>query len=470
MRTPRQALPMVMTLATMSEISSTIAAVSTPPGKGGVAVIRLSGPEAFAIAARVFRPRGKVAPQNAPRRAIYGDFLSEGVAVDDGLATAFPAPASYTGEDTVELSCHGGMLITRTILGALFAAGATPAAAGEFTRRAYLSGRLGLSEAEAIATLLEAKSEAQIRLSANRDLFAERIFSLYKEMLSLVSAKEAVIDFPEEDLSEIGDKEFLSRLDAMTEALFRLLATWRTGQAISEGIRTVIVGRPNVGKSSLYNLLACEEAAIVSDTAGTTRDVLERTVPLGRVLLRLCDTAGLRISQDEIERIGVERARRAMQSADLILAVFDASAPLTDEDRALLSELSGIGTTKIAILNKSDLPTVAALPEGNFAATLSLSAKHGTADGLCKLIDRLFTDGDVVIGEDAIVSSARQYAALKRAHDCLIQARDAQRAGLPADMVLFDLCEGLSALGEVDGRTVNEEIVAEIFSHFCVGK
>ena len=454
----------------MSEISTTIAAVSTPPGKGGVAVIRLSGPDAFAIAARVFRPRGKRLPQDAPRCAIYGDFLSEGVAVDDGLATAFPAPASYTGEDTVELSCHGGVLITETILGALFAVGATPAAAGEFTRRAYLSGRLGLSEAEAIATLLEARSEAQIRLSANRGLFAERILALYNEMLALVSAKEAIIDFPEEDLSEIGDAEFSERIASLTDRIGRLLATWRTGRAISEGIRTVIVGRPNVGKSSLYNLLLSEDAAIVSDRAGTTRDVLERTVPLGRVLLRLYDTAGLRTSDDEIERIGVERARRAMQDADLVLAVFDASVPLTDEDRALLAELSDISATKITILNKSDLPTVIAAPEGDFAATLSLSAKSGTKDALCEVIDRLFTDGDIVIGKAPIVSSARQYAALKRAHECLLRASDAIAAGQPADMVLYDLCEGLAALGEVDGRTVNEEIVSEIFSHFCVGK
>ena len=454
----------------MSELTSTIAAISTPPGKGGVAVIRLSGPEAFAISARVFRPRGKKAPEEHPRYAIYGDFISEGTAVDDGLATAFPAPASYTGEDTVEFSCHGGVLITRTILGALFAAGATPAAAGEFTRRAYLSGRLGLSEAEAIATLLEAKSEAQIRLSANRGLLAERILALYNEALSLVSAAEAVIDFPEEDLTEISPEDFLAAVSSLAERVGHLSATWRTGRAISEGIRTVIVGRPNVGKSSLYNLLLSEDAAIVSDRAGTTRDVLERTVPLGRVLLRLYDTAGLRTSDDEIERIGVERARRVMQEADLILAVFDASSALTAEDAELLDDLRSVSATKIAILNKSDLPTVISAPEGDFAATLSLSAKHGTRDALCEAIDRLFTDGEIVIGEDAIVSSARQYAALKRAHECLLQAKDGLVMGQPADMVLFDLCEGLAALGEVDGRTVGEEIVSEIFSHFCVGK
>lgn len=454
----------------MSELSTTIAAISTPPGKGGVAVIRLSGQDAFAISARVFRPRGKTAPEDAPRRAIYGDFLAEGVAVDDGLAIAFPAPASYTGEDTVEYSCHGGVLITKTILAALFAAGATPAAAGEFTRRAYLSGRLGLTEAEAIATLLEAKSEAQIRLSANRGVLAERMLGFYNEALSLVSAAEAVIDFPEEDLSEISEEDFLSRLSALTDGVQRLTATWRTGQAVSEGLRTVIVGRPNVGKSSLYNLLLCEEAAIVSDKAGTTRDILERTVPLGRVLLRLFDTAGLRTSEDEIEQIGVERARRAMREADLILAVFDASTPLTEEDNALLTELSTCGAAVIAILNKADLPEVSSIPTDGFAATVRLSAKHGTTDALSEVIDRLFTDGDIVIGEDAIVSSARQYAALKRAHECLARAREALVTGQPADMYLYDLCEGLSALGEVDGRTVGEEIVAEIFSHFCVGK
>lgn len=456
----------------MSDLATTIAAISTPPGKGGVAVIRLSGPEAFAIAARVFRPRGKRMPHEAPRTAIYGDFLDGGIPVDDGLATAFPAPASYTGEDTVELSCHGGVLITRTVLEALLAAGATPAAPGEFTRRAYLSGRLGLTEAEAIATLLDAKSTAQVRLSASRGLLTDKLSVAYRELLTLVSAAEALIDFPEEDLSEIPEQEFAARLSALTESIRALIRSYRTGRAVTEGIRTVIVGRPNVGKSSLYNLLVGEEAAIVTDVEGTTRDLLERTLPLGTVLLRLTDTAGLRETDDPVERIGVGRARAAMAEAELILAVFDASAPLTEEDRALLSELRKSGAARIAILNKSDLPSRICREEIESAAplTLSLSAKHGTADALAAEVERLFTDGALTIGEDPIVASARQYAALSRSEEALSSALAALSQGQPADMMLFDLTEALAALGEVDGHTVTEEIVGEIFRHFCVGK
>ena len=455
----------------MNELVSTIAAISTPPGKGGVALIRVSGPEAFAITARVFRPRGARAPWERPRCAVYGDFLADGAVIDDGLVTAFPAPASYTGEDTAELCCHGGVLITRTLLEALLVAGAVPAPAGEFTRRAFLSGRLGLTEAEAIATLLDAKSEAQVRLSAARGVLSAHLDECYRELLTLLSSAEAVIDFPEEDLSELSDDELSARLAALADRVRTLTASYRTGRSVTEGVRTAIVGRPNVGKSSLYNLLVGEDAAIVSDTPGTTRDVLERTVPLGNVLLCLSDTAGLRRSEDPIEMLGVDRARRALSGAELVLAVFDRSEPLRDGDRELIASLPA-GAVAVAILNKSDLPERLDRREieAAFSHVLDLSAKRDTTEALSRLVGELFTDGALSIGEDAIVSSARQYASLKRTHECLVAAATALAAGSPADMYLADLEAALSALGEVDGRTVNEEIVREIFSHFCVGK
>jgi tRNA modification GTPase len=319
---------------------------------------------------------------------------------------------------------------------------------------------------------LDAKSTAQVRLSASRGLLTDKLSEAYRELLTLVSAAEALIDFPEEDLSEIPEEEFSSRLLALTEGIRALTRSYRTGRAVTEGIRTVIVGRPNVGKSSLYNLLVGEEAAIVTDVEGTTRDLLERTLSLGSVLLRLVDTAGLRETDDPVERIGVGRARAAMAEAELILAVFDASAPLTEEDRALVSELSASSAVKIAILNKADLPSRICREEIESAIplVLTLSAKHGTADALAAEVERLFTDGALTIGEDAIVASARQYAALSRAEEALSSALSALSEGRPADMMLFDLTEALAALGEVDGRTVSEEIVSEIFRHFCVGK
>ncbi len=455
----------------MCEWSTTIAAISTPPGKGGVAVIRLSGSEALTIAERVFRPRGKRTLREAPRIALYGDFLENGKAIDDGLALSFPAPSSYTGEDTVEFSCHGGVLITRTVLEALFVAGAVPAAPGEFTRRAYLSGKLGLTEAEAIASLLDARSMAQVQMAAARGLLSEGLDKAFREGLSLVSAAEAVIDFPDEDLSELSPEEFEARLSTLYQKIKSLADTYRTGRAISEGVRATIVGRPNVGKSSLYNLLLGEEAAIVSEYEGTTRDILEKTVPVGRVLLRLSDTAGLRKTEDPVERIGVERARSAMRDADLLLLVFDASHPLSEEERELLREDKG-DALRIAVLNKCDLKETIEADEieRHVKHIVRLSAKAGELAPLTSLIEVLFTDGELRIGEAPIVASARQYASLCRAADALLSALNGHRDGSPTDMVLFELTEALKALGEVDGRTVNEAVVQEIFSHFCVGK
>ena len=457
----------------MQPFNRTITALSTPPGKGGVALIRLSGEDAIEIAERVFRAKnGKAVSALPSRYATYGDVYFEGEPIDDVLLTVFRAPSSYTGEDTVEIASHGGMLITEAILTALYAEGAVPASPGEFTRRAYTAGKLSLSEAEAIGELLDAKSMAQVKLFGrdSRMKLSGALSDLYENVRELLSSLCARLDYPDEDLGEISTDEILARVTEAKQKSLSLLATYKTGKAVTEGIPTVLLGKPNTGKSSLYNLLVGKDAAIVTSLAGTTRDILETTVPLGRVLLRLYDTAGLRNATDEIEQIGVDRARRAMQEADLILAVFDTSAPLTEEDHALLRELATLGATKIAILNKSDLTAVSAVPAEGFAASVTLSAKHGTTEVLSAEIDRLFTDGDIVIGEAAIVSSARQYAALTRAHECLMQAKNALTMGHPADMYLFDLCEGLSALGEVDGRTVGEEIVSEIFSHFCVGK
>ena len=458
---------------TMPEYTTTIAAVSTPPGKGGVALIRLSGENAAAIAERVFVPVfGKRLSERPPRTAVYGRFLSDGVTVDDGMALFFPAPHSYTGEDTVEFTCHGGRLVTHLILESLFSAGAEPATAGEFTRRAFLNGKLSLSKAEAIGTLLEAQSRAQILLSAGRDRLSDRLDGLYREAVALLSNSEAAIDFPEEDLAEMTKEEQLRATEELADRVTELAATYRTGRAVSEGIPTVICGRPNVGKSTLYNLLLGEEAAIVSETAGTTRDVLERNVSLGRVLLRLYDTAGIRETADPVERIGVERARRALSGASLVFAVFDRSEPLRDEDRELIAALKELPAVRIAILNKSDLPRKldeAELADA-FPYTVALSAQSGSAEALSVLTDRLFTDETLTLGDDAIVFSARQHAALSRAAEHLTAACTLLREGYPADMTGEEMREALASLGQTNGREVNEDVVAEIFSHFCVGK
>lgn len=459
----------------MQPFNQTITALSTPPGKGGVALIRISGDEAFEIADKVFRAKnGKRVPELPPRYAAYGDILLEGEPIDDVLLTRFLRGCSYTGEDTVEITSHGGTLITEAILRALYMAGAVPAGAGEFTRRAYSAGKLSLSEAEAIGELLDAKSMAQIKLFQrdSRSRLSLALADLYERTSGLLSSLCAKIDYPDEDLADLSVEEILTAVNAILADGERLLATYRTGRAVTEGIPTVLLGKPNTGKSSLYNLLAGKEAAIVTEYAGTTRDVLEMTVPLGRVLLRLSDTAGVRDTEDPVESIGVSRAKEAASGADLLLVLFDASAPLNEEDTALLAFLDTLAGTKIALLNKSDLPakidTEAIAPHVDHL--LSFSAKAADTAALSALVNTLFTDGELRLGEDAVLFSARSHAALARGCECLVTAAAALRAGYAIDAALSDLECALSAFAETDGRSVGEDVVSGIFSKFCVGK
>ncbi len=458
----------------MIDFTQTIAAIATPPGKGGVALIRISGKGAFEVADKCLKTRsGASFSAMSPRRAVRVDICMGDEVVDDGLATSFPAPASYTGEDTVEITCHGGVLVTRTVLEAVLAAGARMAEAGEFTRRAYLSGSLSLTEAEAIADLLEAQSRGQIRLASreSRGRLGDALDRLHGEVVLLLSSLFATIDYPEEDLAELGDAQLCQRLSAILTQMDRLLATYATGRTVTEGIATVICGRPNVGKSSLYNLLCCEDAAIVTDVAGTTRDVLEHTVALGDMKLRLWDTAGIRETADPVERLGVQRSRAMMEKAELVLAVFDSSAPLTEEDLTLIDTLRTLPSTVIAILNKSDLPTSdMQVVKDAFPHCLTLSAKEGDTTSLEAKISALFTDGELQIGIDPILSSVRQFTSLSEARSLVASTLSALEAGVCADVACSDLELALGALGRLDGREVSQEVVDGIFSHFCVGK
>jgi len=461
-----------------------IAANSTPPGKGGVAVIRMSGEGAFEIARKVFLSfSGKSLDEYRPRTQIYGYILYNGEKIDDGMLTYFPAPHSYTGEDTVEISCHGGILVTRTVLEALFAAGAIPAEAGEFTRRAFINGKLSLSEAEAIGTLLEATSHEQIRLSASpaRAKLAEAIDEIRTSLIDVMSSIYARIDYPDEDLGEFTDDETVERLSIVRERLARLIDTYRTGRAINEGISTVIAGKPNVGKSTLYNLLVGEDAAIVTDIAGTTRDILERTVALGRVSLRLTDTAGVRSGElDKVEEIGIERSKEKITSSELILAIFDLSRRMDESDLELIGEIAKADGYKVCVLNKCDLVDeknppfdTSLIPKDVFGETISISADKDNLSAiktLTKLINRLFTDEKISCGQDAIVSSARQHASLLRARDFIDTAIEAYRSGLAADAASSDIEMAIGAISELDGRAVSDSVVSDIFSKFCVGK
>ena len=463
----------------MNNLTHVIAAVSTPPGKGGVAIIRMSGDGAFEIAERVFFPvSGKKFSECKPRTQIYGHIIEDGEIIDDVLATSFPGPHSYTGEDTVEIGCHGGILVTRTVLEALLRAGATPATAGEFTRRAFINGRLSLTEAEAIANLLEAKSREQIKLSgeSSRTKLAERISAIRSSLVGLMSSIYARIDYPDEDLGDFSNDEVLAHLYNIKEDCENLLSTYRTGRAISEGIRTVICGKPNVGKSSLYNLLSGEDAAIVTDIPGTTRDVLEKSIALGRVMLKIADTAGIRENEnmDAVERIGITKSREMIDKSELLFAIFDISKDFDEEDALIIEAAKSTISPKIALLNKCDLQSKFdenLLSDFDIVIKMSVKQDNGHAiSSLSDAVNKLFTDEKIVIGEDAVISSSRQYSALRRCIDFISAAIEALQLGFAQDAASGDIERALGAISMLDGREVSEEIVGDIFSKFCVGK
>ena len=460
-------------------LTDTIAAISTPYGKGGIAVIRISGADATEISDRVFRAAsGKMLSELSGGRAVFGEIFEPGnpISIDEGIATVFRAPRSFTGEDTVEISCHGGILITRRVLSAVLSAGARAAEAGEFTRRAYVSGKMDLSRAEALGNLLDAESEGQMLLARGgmRGILTDKTSGIYERLRAVLASIYAVIDFPDEDLADMSREQIRDTLVGACAEVAALADTYRTARAVKEGIPTVICGRANAGKSSLYNRILGYEAAIVTDIEGTTRDVLRDTALIGNVTLRLCDTAGIRETEDKVESIGIDKAWREIDGAELILAVFDASAPLTDEDEAIIGRLSGVSGSVVAIINKSDAGVdvgAKARLERAFKHTVTLSASIGTGfDELKSLVEDMFIDGSIDLANDAVVMGARQHSALTRARDLLGDTVCELDMGAPLDVCCIAIEEAMSAIGEIDGRLIGEEIVAEIFSKFCVGK
>ena len=461
-------------------IGDTIAAISTARGKGGVALLRISGPDAISVCQKVFLPKsGKPLSEYAPRTAIFGSIYAPDDRgawneIDNGLATVFCAPASFTGEDTVEICCHGGVLLTQTVLTACFAAGARPAEAGEFTRRAFLNGKMGLSAAEALGDLLEAQTREQLTLAhAGTDGRVERkCREIYDALCAVLSSVYAKIDYPDEDLAEMSREEMEASLAGCTARVEKLLDTYRTGHAIAEGIPTVICGKQNVGKSSLYNCIVGRDAAIVTDIEGTTRDVLTETAALGRVTLRLFDTAGLHETDDVVEKIGSDRARKALEDAELILAVFDGSVAPDEEDKALAESLSATDATVIAIINKSDLGIAGAeFYNQYFSNTVTLSAKEGQGiEALSALVESCFINGELDTKNDTVLTNARQKGAALSALEAINRAREGLAYGLPVELCCSDCEVAMQAIAELDGRAVSEDIVSHIFSHFCVGK
>ena len=454
----------------------TIAAVSTPFGKGGVAVIRLSGDEAFSVVSRVFFPvGGKRLADYPPRTAVYGLIRDpdSGAVLDDGLCTLFHGPNSFTGEDTAEISCHGGVLVTRNVLEACLRAGARQAIAGEFTRRAYMNGKLELERAEALGNLLDAGNDEQVKLAraGMNGLLTHSAEAVYESLMDVLSNMEAGMDFPEEDLTEMPFGELREVIRRAEADLHDLVQTYRTGRAIAEGIPTVICGRPNVGKSAFYNRLLGREAAIVTDIAGTTRDVLTETVSVGRVTLRLSDTAGLRESDDPVERIGVERARRALEESELALVLTDTDGGVAAcEAEELIRRLDEQGRTVIRVYTKSDLGAPCGTPDDGIPTVVLSSVTGEGFNDLTRVVEAAFIDGELRMGEEAVVFSARQAAALRQAAAYLGTALDNLDGGLPYDICADDIRAAMGELGMLCGRESSEEVLTEIFSRFCVGK
>lgn len=456
----------------------TIAAVSTPHGKGGIAVIRVSGDAALDVAGRVFSPAsGKNVADLPARFAAFGTIHTiAGEVLDTGVCTTFHAPASFTGEDVCELSCHGGTFVTASVLSAVLAAGASLAEPGEFTKRAFLAGKLSLTEAEAVGRLIDADTEERMKLSAGavRGVVSEKLRQIREPLFDVMTALYAAMDYPEEDVGDEGETQIAGVVHQALAGVRGLLSTYKTGRAVAEGVKTVICGRPNAGKSSLFNRLTGEEAAIVTQVAGTTRDILRQVVSFGGVTLRLSDTAGLRETGDVVEQIGVDRATREIAGAELVIGVFDPTAGLAAEEREMVSAYPAC--PRIAVVNKADMGAAFGEKELAYLAehhdkVIAVSCATGEGlDALSAAVASLWGSDRLEVGRDAVIWDIRQHAALTRAEAYLADAAYALDTGDALDAICT-LCESaLAALDETDGRSVNGEIVDAIFARFCVGK
>ena len=465
-------------------MSEPIAAIATPPVPSAIGIVRVSGEGAIEAASAVFRAAsGRPLAACESRRLVYGTLLGpDGAPIDQVLATISRAPHSYTGEDTAELQCHGSPAVLAMALEALFAQGVRQAGPGEFTKRAFLNGKLDLTQAEAVADLLEAETPAAVRQAAGQlsGALSRRVAALYDGLVDLMAHFHAVLDYPDEDIDPFRADTIRESLDAARTGLDALLRTYDRGRYIAGGVPCVLIGRPNAGKSSLLNALVGYDRAIVTDVPGTTRDTVEESVLCGGVLLRLIDTAGIRATEDPVEQLGVERSRRAIASAELVLAVVDGAEPEDPEEGSLLADVARCGVPWLLVFTKRDMAgglrtAGAVFPAGEGplappAAVVCLSSVTGEGlEDLGNAVAALFPAGDP--GEaGSLLTDRRQEDAARRALDAGRRALEALETGMTPDAVLTDAEEALDALGELTGRTAKEEIVSRIFSRFCVGK
>lgn len=451
----------------------TIAAISTAQGEGGIGVIRISGENSLEIADRVFKSiNDKKITEMKGYTAAFGKICQNNEEIDEAVALVFRAPHSYTGEDVVELSCHGGIYITRQVLRAVLEAGAVPAQAGEFTKRAFLNGKIDLTEAEAVIDIISAKSKSAARaaLFIKDGVLRKKIDKVKNDLLTLASHLSAWADYPEEDIAEVTDDMIFDTCDNAKSVLENLLDTYDSGQAVKQGIDTVIAGRPNVGKSTLMNLLSGYEKSIVTDIPGTTRDIVEDTVLVGDVILRLSDTAGLRDTDDTVEKIGVDRAKKRLEQCGLLLAVFDNSRELDNDDRDLLETAKDLPS--IAIINKTDLPQKIDISyiQSQISKIVYISASSGEGkEDIVSAVEEIAGTAKLNPSE-GILSNERQRVAVSNALKSVNEARTALECGMTFDAVTVSLEDAISELLELTGEKTSDEVVDRVFHNFCVGK
>lgn len=448
-------------------MADTIAAISTAPMKSALGIIRISGDDALCVSSRVFC--GKLSEK--PREMVTGKFISQaGEVLDFGMGVYFKAPKSFTGEDSVELFCHGSTAVLSSVLSAIYSAGARPARAGEFTERAFLSGKIDLTQAEAIIDLIDSETELSAKNAAEQmnGAMGREISSILDSLSAIAAEFYAFVDYPDDEILQSEREEISERLFAIAGKTKILAGTYNRGRLLRNGVKVAIIGRPNVGKSSLLNAILGTERSIVTDTEGTTRDTVEESFSVNSIALHLIDTAGLRHGETEPEKLGIERSRKSAQDADILIAVFDGSEALTpydDEVLALAKE-----KPSICIINKSDKATLLDVSAFAPLPTLSLSAKEGLGIAeLCDLVCEIVGAKDIPC-DGTTVTNPRHASTLTRAYDAIVQAAEGFKNGTYADLAVTDIESAINILGEITGKSAQDVIVSEIFSRFCVGK